>query len=229
MKKINKLELYKIIILIGYTIVFSILVSSKEIYLIIHPRIVPFFIASIILMLLIIIFSLQDVFSNNRVYKGKEKLGVFLLLLVFILFIIKLGIPKILSKITKENTNSINIEEKGRELLLGEKINVDENNFLDFLLKLEEQEDSLKNKEIEIIGFVLNNEDSSFAICRNVMTCCAADMVTVGVKCRGYETFEDNSWVKVKGRLQEERGESFILITSIEKIEAPKNQYIYPY
>ena len=85
----------------------------------------------------------------------------------------------------------------------------------------------------ELLGFVVADPDSpesSFAVARYVMTCCAVDAQPVGVPVElpGWqERFADGAWVDVRGRFVE-RDEGWVLLAdSAEPVDAPAEPYVY--
>ncbi len=98
------------------------------------------------------------------------------------------------------------------------------------------------DKKIEISGELWLGEqlnEKEFAIGRLMMVCCAADMQAVGFLCET-ETrpdYKEGEWIKVKGVLKAspytydgiEVLDPFIEVASVEKIEKPKNSFVYPF
>ncbi len=92
---------------------------------------------------------------------------------------------------------------------------------------------------IEVIGAVFKDESQfgkdEFVPSRNLMTCCAADTVSIGLLCQYKDTdqLEVGSWVRVRGtvELSDFNGESMpiIKVTSVEATEKPIEDFIYPY
>lgn len=118
-------------------------------------------------------------------------------------------------------------------------ITMDSNNYYQCLCNIYDHLDQYKGKSIEVVGFVFKEKDkfaeNEFVPARMLMVCCAADMQTVGFLCKYDKTSElaANSWVKVKGTLEETEFNGdispCIIAQSVEKAEEPEQTYIYPY
>lgn len=116
---------------------------------------------------------------------------------------------------------------------------VTSNNFYDVLNALYDEMDQYQGRRIEMTGFVFvdpeNFDSDQFVPARLLMTCCAADMVAVGVLCRydDASSLEEDSWVRVAGTVSitEFMGETVPCIEaeSVTPATAPDDEYIYPY
>ncbi|MEK5522967.1 TIGR03943 family protein [Heyndrickxia sporothermodurans] len=95
--------------------------------------------------------------------------------------------------------------------------------------------DSFIGKEIETTGFVYREKEftnKQIVIARYVITCCIADASVYGLMAKGDVTkLEEDTWVRVKGRLNKQEYHSMTIpvldIQSIEKINQPKQPYVY--
>lgn len=115
---------------------------------------------------------------------------------------------------------------------------IDSYNFYNALNKIYVEIDNYMDKPIEVVAFVYKDEeqfsDTQFVPARMLMSCCAADMVPVGLVCNYDKTSElvENSWVKVEGRLGvvDYNGKSMPCINAdkITKTDKPAQEYIYP-
>ncbi len=121
----------------------------------------------------------------------------------------------------------------------GQTLLVTNDNFYDVLNALYDDMDDYLGRRIEMTGFVFfdpeNFSADQFVPARLLMTCCAADMVAVGVLCRYDDaaTLEEDSWVKVTGIVSATNflGETVpsIEVESVRKTTPPDDEYIYPY
>jgi putative membrane protein len=95
------------------------------------------------------------------------------------------------------------------------------------------------NFTIHTMGQVLKDPKYFSADCfsptRKLMTCCVADLYTIGFKCQ-YGTAQDLSegaWVSVTGRLQmvdlEEYQELRLVVDTVETCAAPADPYVYSF
>jgi uncharacterized repeat protein (TIGR03943 family) len=114
----------------------------------------------------------------------------------------------------------------------------DQRNILDWIRIFEYETDlsSYLGQEANVIGFVYyedNLPENQFLVSRFVITCCAADGFALGlpVQWEG-ETFEENTWVRVKGPVQatDWNGQKTPLIVaeSVEITRAPEQPYLFP-
>lgn len=134
-------------------------------------------------------------------------------------------------------TDIINNREN-KFILEGDKISINNDNFIDWLDRIYMNTERYEGKTVEIIGFVLkdwNYKKNEFIIARFMMVCCAADTQAVGFLC-DYDKapeLEEGSWIKIKGMIQNKvfnDEEKLILrIESLETVNKPANEFIYPY
>lgn len=89
-------------------------------------------------------------------------------------------------------------------------------------------------RKVELLGFVARGDapPGMFELGRFYITCCAADALPTLVKIdptavAPAETYESDSWQRVRGRLAKRASEFFVRAESIEPAEAPKNPYLY--
>lgn len=124
------------------------------------------------------------------------------------------------------------------ELLNSEKIVADDELYLAILNTLHENPRVFAGKEVEIIGFVYKDPDveqDQFVVARFGMSCCVADASVYGI-ISGMDdssTIKEDQWVRATGTLTTTTMNDwelpFLEITSIEKIDEPKNPYVYEY
>ncbi|WP_051280265.1 TIGR03943 family putative permease subunit [Anaerovorax odorimutans] len=116
---------------------------------------------------------------------------------------------------------------------------MDSNKFYHYLNEFYSDIDDYEGVGVEAYGFVFKDNqqfpDTSFVLGRLMMVCCAADMQTVGLLCNYDKSSElkMDSWVRVTGTIKktELNGETIpsLEVKSIEPIEKPEQDYIYPY
>ena len=82
---------------------------------------------------------------------------------------------------------------------------------------------------VELTGFVTHPEgvpEGHFALTRFSIYCCAADVVPYSVVVRGEEDFDDDTWLKVSGKL-EETEDGFVLVPEeLTEVEEPNDPYL---
>lgn len=117
-------------------------------------------------------------------------------------------------------------------------IKINQRNFVFSLNEIIENADKYYGKEIEVTGFVYrdnNIKENEFVIGRFMMVCCAADMQIVGIRCdsNNLEPYENDTWIKVKGKLKKDTFEGkidpIIVAEHIEKDLNPNTSYVYPF
>lgn len=252
MKKLNKEIILRIIILVCFALFyFSILINGK-VLLYVHPRIKPFIIISMVAMVIIALFLIKE--GNNK-RRGKVKLysyGIYLIPIVLGAFINSVEIdsttvksteissPKLSDGLT-DNTSLYEIQGDSS----GKKIKIEDNvikittdNFISSLEEILNNPNKYAEKDIEIQGFVYKDDtihENQFVVGKLMMTCCAADTQIVGLLAEydGAKNFDNDTWVKVKGKLAvgvySGDQEIVIAVESLERDNDPDKNYVYPY
>ena len=115
---------------------------------------------------------------------------------------------------------------------------VDNDSFIPWLDELYIHRGEYGGEKIEIVGFVFKEsgfKQNEFVIARLMMVCCAADMQPVGLLCK-YDRaseLELDSWVKINGiiKYEEMNGDKVpvIEVESLENVDKPENEFLYPY
>jgi uncharacterized repeat protein (TIGR03943 family) len=90
--------------------------------------------------------------------------------------------------------------------------------------------EEINEKDIAVEGMVYKNE-GKFTLIRFLITCCAADATPLGIEIEYKEEtgkeLKNEEWVKVKGKAKVENGKVKIYAEGIEKINPPKDPYLY--
>lgn len=238
MNRINKEVILKIIVLFGFALFYTNILKDNSIMNYVHPRIVPFAKASVILMIIIILCLFFDL-KKSLVYRKKLNTYIIFALVFIIIFF---G-----GKSNLEEKNNINSNDDSNAALehtyienssTNEDINsgniiINEKNFMSFLSNVETEDNEYLNNDIEITGFIFRDseENNNLYLARNVMICCTADMDTVGIRIKGYDldSFNDDTWVKVIGSIDNsDKNEIVLIVKKIVKIDKPKLPYLYP-
>lgn len=115
---------------------------------------------------------------------------------------------------------------------------VSDNNFEKWTEEISNNMVKYEGKKITLTGFVFKAEgfkDNEFVPARLMMTCCAADLVPVGLLAN-YDKAKDlkqDSWIVVTGeiKLLNYNGEKSptIVVESIKSTSKPAKEYVYPY
>lgn len=203
----------KILIFLLYIIGIEMLINLNIIKELISAKLIPVINITTIFIAILMIFLVlyKDTLKAKR---KKMKYSIYFLPIIAIIFLIS---NNFLSTIYK--SWEINLNDK-EDIVV-----IDADNFLNFKNSLENDEKEFYDKEICVLGFIENYNKNSFNISRKVMTCCAADMHTVGIKCRIDENIavKNGEWVKVYGYIDKYNN---FFIKKVKKIQPPKSQYI---
>lgn len=150
------------------------------------------------------------------------------------------GTTTVASSETEETTSSQPTETtaESKETAENGSIVLDNANFYGYLYDIYASPEDYTGKEIELTAFVFFDgsvNENEFVAARLVMVCCAADMATSGFLCE-YEKsseLEADTWVTVRGTLGVKNSQGtnipYIIVSSVEKTDAPSEEYIYPY
>lgn len=123
-------------------------------------------------------------------------------------------------------------------LLNSEKIVVTDVEYQKISGYLETHLDEFVGKEIELTGFVYREPDftqDQMAVSRFTVSCCVADLQVMGTLATGDEVnnLKNDEWVKVTGVIEKADRNGVTIpsigISSLEKVEAPSDPYIYIY
>jgi uncharacterized repeat protein (TIGR03943 family) len=116
-------------------------------------------------------------------------------------------------------------------------IQVPEELYIETLTTLDLYADSFVGKTINLSGFVYRDEDMSdnqFVIGRFTVQCCSADAAPYGVLVQFDKgnLYATDQWIQLTGKIDqtEYKGTKLMVIQAsrIQKIEAPKELYVYP-
>jgi putative membrane protein len=226
--KFNIDSLFKTIILLGFTTFFLIVIISGKTKLYVHPRIIPYMIFFIAIMIIILLFTIKDICKPQR---KKVRLGNYIFFIVPLILAFALPAKSMDSEsmsygfepnANTASTSSGNTdtqpssqpqvettEEKKAESFLkvvGNTIIFEDNNYIKSMNLIFNNLENYKGMKIEIVGFVYKDSqfaENEFVPARLLMSCCAADLSPVGFMCR-YDKANDlkkDSWVKVFGTI----------------------------
>ncbi|MBU3076120.1 TIGR03943 family putative permease subunit [Clostridium estertheticum] len=137
---------------------------------------------------------------------------------------------------TTTKTNSSKVDEKLE--MHDNTIVISDNNFEKWTEEISNNMLKYEGKKIELIGFVFKADgfkNNEFVPARLMMTCCAADLVPVGLLAN-YDKAKDlkqDTWIKVTGKIKilNYNGEKtpIIIVESIKNTEKSKIEYVYPF
>jgi len=83
---------------------------------------------------------------------------------------------------------------------------------------------------VDLTGFVTHPKkgpEGTFSLTRFYVSCCAADALPYSVAIDSADEFDDDTWLRVKGRLAARSGDFVIEPASVDKVSEPKNPYLY--
>ncbi|PRR82635.1 TIGR03943 family putative permease subunit [Clostridium vincentii] len=254
MRKINIETIIKLMVFLGLSAFYYILLVSGVVNLYVHPRILPFIKISIGFTVVISLFLILSMFKGSLIKKKKMSYAIFLIPLIMTLGMGSDAItPSLLAKSNFDIRAEISLKNKeidhsghdhssesheGTDELdtTNKKIVVEDENYMFFLNEAYNDYDEYLGKEIEITGFIYKDDSlkkDELALLRVMMVCCSADTQIVGLMCNyeGTSKLNNDNWVKVVGVIEEKASLDGVTlnIKSLEILNKPKNEYVYPY
>ncbi|MCH5586381.1 TIGR03943 family protein [Shimazuella sp. AN120528] len=240
----------RILICMGIALMLIGFVVTKEITLLVAPKMVWFVGFSIFVLM---VFSLVQIWQ----LKGKElhRLGFSSYLLVlFPIFLFLFAPPKVLdasvankkgvhySKPNSQQEAEISPSDDpyAEEFAALKKLNIikiTDSNYGDVLATIQIHPKELSGKQIQVKGFVYKDDTTGknqFIAGRYLIVCCVADAEVAGylVNLEHQKPLPENKWVEVTGKLKTTVGqdgtvEPIIFQSKIQMITAPKDPYVY--
>lgn len=123
-----------------------------------------------------------------------------------------------------------------KPLLQGDTIIINEKNYVEWIQELYNNTDAYEGKKVQISGFVFREKDFNenvFVTARYMMSCCTADAQITGLYSlypKAYELKQD-TWLKVSGKIKQAEYKGQLIpsveVGEMERIDKPKNEYIY--
>jgi uncharacterized repeat protein (TIGR03943 family) len=113
-------------------------------------------------------------------------------------------------------------------------------NVLDWIRAFNTSKDysEFNGQRADFIGFVYRDitfdETKNFMAARFAISCCVADASALGIRVQtdGAQKWEQDTWVRVKGKfqMQDVKGQDqpVLIAESVEPVERPKTPYLYP-
>ncbi|KHD34142.1 hypothetical protein NL50_17915 [Clostridium acetobutylicum] len=230
------------IILLGFTYYMYYLISSKKLYLFIHPKMTAYIIFAFVIFFILIIFQLKKLFTKKNHSSLKAASSIFFVPLILAYIINPQGLNSNIAE-KKGITELSSIEStSGASKSKSDYIKLNDENFSDMTTEITNNIIKYKGKNIELSGFIYKDTSfpkNHFVIARMLIVCCAADAEVIGLTCYT-DTFTDlkeNDWVTIKGTIssmknfdKEDTSQNIIPVInvkSVHSIQKPSNPYIY--
>ncbi|HBE9444107.1 TIGR03943 family putative permease subunit [Clostridioides difficile] len=251
MKNINKEYLIKLLTVMVVLIQIIYLLWKKEIVYYIHPRMIPYLVISICILLFIALSYIMILTKPKHIYQYGSTKYIILSFLITTLLISYSGlnIDKEKTKVEKykgkeKYQDKISEKEEFRdrtleERIYDEKFDVFDTEIYDFLNLLYTKQSVLKGKEVTYVVFVHYDdslEKNQFIASRSIMVCCAADMISSGpiVNMNQPPKWKEGEWILLTGKIEykEQKNSSnktaFLNYIDAKPIEKPLEEVVYP-
>ncbi len=241
-KKINKEVLIQQIILVGLAFFFYMTLKSNIIAIYLHPRLIPLIGISIGIFLMMIFCLMTQLYRNQPQKKSHVKYFIFVLPLVFGFVLPNTVTPP--QYVTPPKNNAQEERSKKSKIInfqkemVGDTIVINDQNYLSWVNEIYQNTSQYLGKKIIVTGFVYRQpelKEGEFILARLLMTCCAADVQTVGFRCSysNEKNLQARQWLKIEGELGITKSAPtelpLIRIERMQLMTKPKNEYLYPY
>jgi putative membrane protein len=242
------------IILLGFIILLVWLDISKQLPLYINPKFIILTQISYIVLIPMLVIQIIDVLlPTYSVYEhhchkpsmiGKYTPFFMILLLAFAVPENTLNANLVSSKGLNSQSSVItnSIKDLPRPLApvfsQMDIIKVTNLNYTEAICEITNFPNDYIGKKVTMTGFIFRSPglaNNQISLVRYVVMCCTADSLPFGVMCEGIEPqkYPDGTWLSIEGIIQmstyDNKDTAAIKVTSLQKIEAPKDPYVYPY
>ena len=140
------------------------------------------------------------------------------------------------SRFYSQTAHESTIRKRADKYLAQSSIVINDENYLEVMEAIYDYPNEFEGKEIEFIGFVYNDpshSDSQFVFRFGIMHC-IADSGVFGLLTTGNTNkYENNTWVKVKGKISKHYHKELnqilptLEVQSFIKVDKPDNPYVY--
>lgn len=252
MNEINMKELKWFIILGGFTYYMYYLISTKKLYLFIHPRMTIYIYFSLFIFIILSILQARKIF-NVKEGNIKAASTIFLLPLVLVYIVNPQGLNGEIASQKGYSTNSYAVasgttttiasksDGSGDSGIQGNIIKPNEQNYSDVVNEIMYNANKYKGKKITLGGFVYKDETfpkDIFVVGRMLIICCAADAELTGLAVKMDNcTLQNDQWVEVTGFIDvmpnfdtedtDNKIIPVIKVANVKPIAKPSNPYIY--
>lgn len=216
------------------------LISSKKLYLFIHPKMTNYIIFSMVVLFVLSLLELKKILFTK---KHTTSVSIIFFVPLILAYIINpQGLNSNIAASKGITSNIYSTEKDVTSNKISNLITLTDSNFSDMTNEISYNLNKYKGKEITISGFVYKDEHfpkNTFAISRMLIVCCAADAEITGLACRikGNVDLKNNEWISVTGTINsvenfdknysDQKIIPIIDVTSEKNISRPKNPYIY--
>lgn len=242
MARVNIKELKWFIVLIGFTYWLYYLITTKKLYLFIHPRMTVYMYFSLFIFIILSLLQVKKIFKFKE-NQGKAVSTIFLLPLILVYIVNPQGIN---GEIASQkgyftegysvSSTSTSTEDDTKSL-----IKPNDQNYSDVVNDIMYNANKYKGKKITISGFVYKDgtlPKDTFIVGRMLIICCAADAELTGLAVKmDNSTLQSDQWIEVTGVINvipnfdkedtDNKVIPIINVTNVKKVAKPSNPYIY--
>ncbi|GAB6169360.1 TIGR03943 family protein [Clostridium carnis] len=239
MKRFNLEELFKFLILLGFTFYFYYLLITNKLNLFVSPRIIKYTIFTSILFSILSIYQFTKIFTIKRRNTKNFEYILMCLTLIIGFYAVQAALTSNISDNKDLNNNFAVSYNKNSSTNKQQVENLDtiiftDENYLKTLANISgENREKYKEQKVVIDGFIYKHDTlkkDEFVISRLMMSCCAADSQIVGLISKYSEasTLRKDDWFRVEGTLDFEDNNPILLVNKLTSISKPENFYVYP-
>ncbi len=166
---------------------------------------------------------------NIKINGSKLFKGIFMIMIILLIFIMGIVIFKIFKGASNSENNS--------SCLPYNKVSkITTSNYSNVLKAVHENIDEYVGTKINFTGYVyrvLDLKENQFVLARDMIISSDFQSVIVGFlcECENAKDFEDNTWVEITGEIikGDYHGDMPIVkVTNINKTDKPNDEYVYP-
>lgn len=241
-KKFNFNEFVWFLILLGFTLYFYRVLHTNKIVNFIHPDMIKYSYFALICLLILTLFQCSNIFSKRRSNKFRKGYILFFIPLFFGILVNPNGLDTNTVYNKEVSISKIQDVNFDKSIIKDGVINITSENYFNAYNYISENLNKYIGNDISVEGFIYKDskfKTNEFVAARLLISCCAADGQVIGFLCQAdnLTNLDKYKWVRVKGKIDKEIligtiGQNsevpVIKVSSIEYIDTPSNQYIYP-
>jgi len=225
-------------ILIWFVFILSLILSGK-LRTFIKKDYIPFTFLGVVILLVLLIIRFKRIKKEVSPYLNFMR-GVSFLVFLFPVLLAVIVRPGNLSTFAASK-RGVSMEFKSRDVnileLLKENIKNEGKykklNIKQLLSFAREKPEKIDGTLVSVEGLVFKKKGGppdKFILIRFLITCCAADATPLGIEIISEEAVENlkqDTWIKVKGKVEIENKKPKIISEKIEKTKSPSDSYLY--